>query len=180
MKLTPRLAGPQVVESTGIVVTPYMEYPQLMGLLLRLLSEGDLRARREVVKMLGIVGALDPHTHKCNQATMQGEGRLESEGVRAQRGTREGHNADGNGSLAGGLTRDDYTGDLLQVSARWLPMSAGGPERTVAIRIWTPSAPPAAWRGHLTPGRCPCCGACRPRGWSPAATSTTPLWPSTR
>lgn len=85
-----------------------------MGLLLRLLSEGDLRARREVVKMLGIAGALDPHTHKCNQATMQGEGRLESEGVRAQRNTREGQNGEGGGSMGSGLARDDYTGDLLQ------------------------------------------------------------------
>uniref|UniRef100_A0A7S1SYY6 Serine/threonine-protein kinase TOR n=1 Tax=Tetraselmis chuii TaxID=63592 RepID=A0A7S1SYY6_9CHLO len=120
----------QVVESTGIVVTPYMEYPQLMGLLLRLLSEGDLRARREVVKMLGIVGALDPHTHKCNQATMQGEGRLESEGVRAQRNTREGANGEGGGSL-GGIPGDDYTGDLLQ--AQGLVTSSDEYYPTVAI-----------------------------------------------
>lgn len=35
--------------------------------------------------MLGIIGALDPHTHKCNQADLQGEGKLEAEGVRPQR-----------------------------------------------------------------------------------------------
>ena len=35
--------------------------------------------------MLGIVGALDPHTHKVNQANIQGEGKLEREGVRPQR-----------------------------------------------------------------------------------------------
>ena len=35
--------------------------------------------------MLGIIGALDPHTHKTNQADLQGEGKLEREGVRPQR-----------------------------------------------------------------------------------------------
>lgn len=34
--------------------------------------------------MLGIIGALDPHTHKVNLAELQGEGKLEREGVRPQ------------------------------------------------------------------------------------------------
>ena len=37
------------------------------------------------VQVLGIIGALDPHTHKTNQADLQGEGKLEREGVRPQR-----------------------------------------------------------------------------------------------
>lgn len=36
-------------------------------------------------QVLGIIGALDPHTHKTNQADLQGEGKLEAEGVRPQR-----------------------------------------------------------------------------------------------
>eukprot|EP00884_Botryococcus_braunii_P019426 jgi/Botrbrau1/6167/Bobra.0344s0008.1 len=75
----------QVVESTGLVGIPYMQYPQLLGVLLRILSEGSPRARMEVVKVLGIIGALDPHTHKMNQAKLSGEGKLEEEGVRPQR-----------------------------------------------------------------------------------------------
>ena len=43
---------------------PYLEYPQLLGVLLRMLSEGTPVVRREVMKVLGIIGALDPHTHK--------------------------------------------------------------------------------------------------------------------
>ena len=35
--------------------------------------------------MLGILGALDPHRHKVNQANLKGEGKLEMEGVRPQR-----------------------------------------------------------------------------------------------
>ncbi|KAG0576661.1 hypothetical protein KC19_5G097200 [Ceratodon purpureus] len=63
----------KVVESTGYVVLPYNEFPQLLSLLLRLLnsdiSEGT---RREVLKVLGIMGALDPHQHKQNQQQLQG------------------------------------------------------------------------------------------------------------
>ena len=36
-------------------------------------------------QVLGVVGALDPHKHKTNQADLQGEGKLEAEGVRPQR-----------------------------------------------------------------------------------------------
>lgn len=48
------------------------------------------------MQVLGIVGALDPHTHKVNQADIQGEGKLEREGVRPQR------QADPTGGLGGG------------------------------------------------------------------------------
>ncbi|KAJ6751102.1 hypothetical protein OIU85_001610 [Salix viminalis] len=63
----------QVVQSTGYVITPYNEYPQLLGLLLKLLN-GELgwTTRREVLKVLGIMGALDPHVHKRNQQNLPG------------------------------------------------------------------------------------------------------------
>nr|XP_009796208.1 PREDICTED: serine/threonine-protein kinase TOR isoform X5 [Nicotiana sylvestris] len=63
----------QVVQSTGYVITPYNEYPQLLGLLLKLLN-GELAwsTRREVLKVLGIMGALDPHVHKRNQQSLPG------------------------------------------------------------------------------------------------------------
>uniref|UniRef100_A0A6N2LXY0 Serine/threonine-protein kinase TOR n=1 Tax=Salix viminalis TaxID=40686 RepID=A0A6N2LXY0_SALVM len=63
----------QVVQSTGYVITPYNEFPQLLGLLLKLLN-GELgwTTRREVLKVLGIMGALDPHVHKRNQQNLPG------------------------------------------------------------------------------------------------------------
>ncbi|KAK8706592.1 hypothetical protein V6N13_050150 [Hibiscus sabdariffa] len=63
----------QVVQSTGYVIAPYNEYPQLLGLLLKLLN-GELMwsTRREVLKVLGIMGALDPHAHKRNQQSLTG------------------------------------------------------------------------------------------------------------
>jgi FKBP12-rapamycin complex-associated protein len=73
-----------LVENTGRVVQPYLEYPQLLGVLLRMLAEGGPSVRREVMRTLGTIGALDPHAHKFNLAELQGEGRLEREGVRPQ------------------------------------------------------------------------------------------------
>ncbi|KAK3414003.1 serine/threonine-protein kinase TOR [Eucalyptus grandis] len=63
----------QVVQSTGYVITPYNEYPALLGLLLKFLN-GELAwsTRREVLKVLGIMGALDPHMHKRNQLLLPG------------------------------------------------------------------------------------------------------------
>ncbi|KAJ6985134.1 hypothetical protein NC653_023190 [Populus alba x Populus x berolinensis] len=63
----------QVVQSTGYVITPYNEYPQLLGLLLKFLN-GELvwSTRREVLKVLGIMGALDPLVHKRNQQSLPG------------------------------------------------------------------------------------------------------------
>ncbi|XP_020699146.1 serine/threonine-protein kinase TOR isoform X1 [Dendrobium catenatum] len=63
----------QVVQSTGYVISPYIEYPQLLGLLLKLLNgESAWSTRREVLKVLGIMGSLDPHVHKRNQQTLPG------------------------------------------------------------------------------------------------------------
>ncbi|MCO5558518.1 hypothetical protein L7F22_012103 [Adiantum nelumboides] len=63
----------QLIQSTGYVIMPYNDYPELLGLLLRLLN-GDLAwsMRGEVLKVLGILGALDPHVHKRNQQLLQG------------------------------------------------------------------------------------------------------------
>ncbi|KAL3814338.1 hypothetical protein ACJIZ3_015606 [Penstemon smallii] len=63
----------RVVQGTGYVIAPYNDYPQLLGLLLKLLN-GELAwsTRREVLKVLGIMGALDPHVHKRNQISLPG------------------------------------------------------------------------------------------------------------
>lgn len=41
----------QLVENTGVVVVPYTAYPQLLGLLLRMMNEGQPKVRREVMKV---------------------------------------------------------------------------------------------------------------------------------
>ena len=65
------------------------------------------------MQVLGIIGALDPHTHKTNQADLQGEGKLEREGVRPQ---RQHHSAGGQ--------PDDTLGAPLQPGC-WVWMMQG-------------------------------------------------------
>nr|CAB3465509.1 unnamed protein product [Digitaria exilis] len=66
----------QIIQSTGYVIAPYNEYPPLLGLLLKLLNgELEWSTRLEVLKVLGIMGALDPHAHKRNQHSLPGQPR---------------------------------------------------------------------------------------------------------
>ncbi|KAF8074724.1 phosphatidylinositol 3-kinase [Lyophyllum atratum] len=55
----------QVCSSTGYVIAPLADHPQLLELLGRILrTEISQPVRREVVKVLGIMGALDPYRRK--------------------------------------------------------------------------------------------------------------------
>ncbi|KAK2463572.1 hypothetical protein APHAL10511_004323 [Amanita phalloides] len=55
----------QVCSSTGYVIAPLIDYPQLLPLLGRILqTETSQAIKREVVKVLGILGALDPYRRK--------------------------------------------------------------------------------------------------------------------
>ncbi|KPJ18654.1 Target of rapamycin [Papilio machaon] len=58
----------QVISAIGYVVTPYMEYPHLMDMLLNFLkTEQQTRDRTETIRVLGLLGALDPYKHRVNQ-----------------------------------------------------------------------------------------------------------------
>ncbi|PFX15507.1 Serine/threonine-protein kinase mTOR, partial [Stylophora pistillata] len=58
----------QLVESTGYVVEPYRKYPNLLEVLLNFLkTEQAPGVRREAIRVLGLLGALDPYKHKLNQ-----------------------------------------------------------------------------------------------------------------
>nr|QGN03465.1 target of rapamycin [Ixodes ricinus] len=57
----------QLVESTGYVVEPYHKYPSLLDVLLNFLkTEQSSSIRREAIRVLGLLGALDPFKHKLN------------------------------------------------------------------------------------------------------------------
>ena len=50
------------------VITPFLRYPTLLDILLNLVkTERAPSIRREVIKVIGILGALDPYKHKINQ-----------------------------------------------------------------------------------------------------------------
>ncbi|CAK8674525.1 unnamed protein product [Clavelina lepadiformis] len=62
----------KVVESTGYVVKPYYKCPQLLDILLNFLkTEQSLAFRKEVMKVLGLIGTLDPYKHKQNQGSVE-------------------------------------------------------------------------------------------------------------
>jgi FKBP12-rapamycin complex-associated protein len=49
------------------VVLPYQEFPSLLELLLSFLKTEQLVSiRRETLRVLGLLGALDPYKHKMN------------------------------------------------------------------------------------------------------------------
>ena len=55
----------QVCSNTGYVIDPLIDYPSLLPLLGRILrTEVTQNMRREVIKVLGILGALDPYRRK--------------------------------------------------------------------------------------------------------------------
>ncbi|XP_063975702.1 serine/threonine-protein kinase mTOR [Diachasmimorpha longicaudata] len=57
----------QLVGSTGHVVKPYMQYPSLLEVLINFLkTEQQPIIRRETIRVLGLLGALDPYKHKMN------------------------------------------------------------------------------------------------------------------
>ncbi|XP_014771975.1 serine/threonine-protein kinase mTOR isoform X1 [Octopus bimaculoides] len=72
----------QLIESTGYVVEPYQKYPALLGILLNFMkTEQTHSVRREVVRVLGILGALDPHKNKLNVSRMKEESGLTLSGA---------------------------------------------------------------------------------------------------
>lgn len=51
--------------NTGYVIDPYIKYPGLLDTLLTILkTEQSASIRKETIKLLGILGALDPYRHK--------------------------------------------------------------------------------------------------------------------
>ncbi|KAI5755082.1 hypothetical protein M8J77_013919 [Diaphorina citri] len=57
----------QLVEATGYVVKPYNKYPSLLDILMNFLkTEQQSIIRRETIRVLGLLGALDPYKHKMN------------------------------------------------------------------------------------------------------------------
>lgn len=57
----------QLCQSTCWVVEPYLKYPNLLNLLIQILkSENSPSIRHETVRVMGILGAVDPYQHKVS------------------------------------------------------------------------------------------------------------------
>ncbi|KAI1309348.1 Serine/threonine-protein kinase mTOR [Halotydeus destructor] len=65
----------QLVECTGYVVEPYTKYPGLIDILFNFLkSEPSQPIRREAIRVLGLLGAIDPYKYKLNLGQIDGDG----------------------------------------------------------------------------------------------------------
>ena len=59
----------QVASNSGYVIQPYSDYPHLLDLLINIINtEQRPSLRNETIKLLGILGALDPYKHQVSQA----------------------------------------------------------------------------------------------------------------
>ena len=55
----------RIASNTVHVANPYLQYPRLLGGLVKILKgEQSVPVRRETIRVLGILGALDPYRHK--------------------------------------------------------------------------------------------------------------------
>ena len=60
----PRTLG-QLASNSGYVIKPYVQYPQLLTILVGIVkTEQNTTLRKKTVKLMGILGALDPYKHK--------------------------------------------------------------------------------------------------------------------
>lgn len=57
----------QLASNSGYVIQPYLDYPNLLDLLVNIIkTEQQGSLRRETIKLLGILGALDPYKHQVS------------------------------------------------------------------------------------------------------------------
>ncbi|XP_065842793.1 serine/threonine-protein kinase mTOR-like [Oscarella lobularis] len=68
----------QIVENTGYVVKPYKKYPNLLDVLISVIkTEQQPSARREAIRLLGLLGALDPYKYKLHMGMRPNPGTSE-------------------------------------------------------------------------------------------------------
>lgn len=68
----------RLVENSGYVVEPYWKYPNLLDILFNLLksesTQNSQLIRRETIRVLGLIGAVDPYRHKVNLGVIDQSG----------------------------------------------------------------------------------------------------------
>ncbi|KAH8375520.1 target of rapamycin [Drosophila serrata] len=64
----------QLISATGRVVSPYHKYPVLIDILINFLKTEPRRSiRRETIRVLGLLGAMDPYKHKMNKGLIDSQ-----------------------------------------------------------------------------------------------------------
>jgi FKBP12-rapamycin complex-associated protein len=64
----------QLASNSGYVIKPYIDYPQLLEILQNVIRGESQRGplRQETIKLIGILGALDPYKHQVTQLVVVG------------------------------------------------------------------------------------------------------------
>jgi FKBP12-rapamycin complex-associated protein len=61
----------QLSSCAGYVIDPYLDHPSLLGLLISLLkTEPGQHTRREIIRVMGTLGALDPYRHSVRPPSL--------------------------------------------------------------------------------------------------------------
>ena len=61
-----------LASSTGYVVEPYLRFPNLLNVIINILkTEQSPGIRRETVRLMGVLGALDPYKHKVRSILLR-------------------------------------------------------------------------------------------------------------
>jgi hypothetical protein len=154
----------QLAESTGFVIEPFVRYPRLLEILLGLVkTETQPQIRLEVLRVLGILGALDPYRHRESRTsaaaarggTLYGAAKGELEAVAREDGD-DGDGAhdtaDGGGGGAGGGGAAARAAAALAPAAA-LARAAPAPRTTAAAAPRTTAA--SRRRRRLRPLRRP-------------------------
>ena len=80
----------QLVSSTGYVVLPYLEYPQLMSTILSVMQRSDapIQVRLQAMSCLGTLGAIEPE--KVKELKVESQGQAHAEGTKQAHSTGRG------------------------------------------------------------------------------------------
>jgi FKBP12-rapamycin complex-associated protein len=67
----------QMCSNTGYVIDPLLEHPQLLDIMAKILkSDGAMSVKRDTIKVMGILGALDPYRKQVRFSSHHYDSRL--------------------------------------------------------------------------------------------------------
>jgi hypothetical protein len=122
----------QLVKSTGMVVRPYLQYPQLLPKTLELLckdsSNKPMSFRMELLRVLGLVGALEPSRYSAIVSFLQANARKTKKNENGNEGN------DGNENNNNGTNKVDNKKLLNNVSSLY-PLPGSSIERDLPLKL---------------------------------------------
>lgn len=92
LKHTSLWALSQIIANTGYCIEPYKKYPHLLEILIRFLqTETSVRTRRQTVRVLGLLGAIDSFEYRKNAVLMRKRDELVNAAIKADQQQQQNH-----------------------------------------------------------------------------------------